>query len=165
MTAATRARGALDDLRVVLVPWLTARALLVAGYLVAVAGSDRLVPGNKPTALTEGLIAWDGTWYRDIALHGENALTLGIEPLRAFLRRGKIDVRDDDACALFHEPLRRSSPKPARGADENPELLLRDMHLGSEIGGQRAKPPCETNRQRLQDRFLHPLAHPANPLA
>ena len=57
-----------------LVPWLTARALLVAGYVVAVAAADRLVADDKPRALTEGLIAWDGTWYRDIAAHGYHSL-------------------------------------------------------------------------------------------
>jgi hypothetical protein len=70
-----RAAGALlEDLRAVIIPWLTARALLVAGYLVAVAAADRLVPDGKPTALGEGLVAWDGTWYRDIAVHGYGGL-------------------------------------------------------------------------------------------
>ena len=62
------------DLRAVALPWLTARALLTAGYLVAVAVADRLVPTDRPTALSEGLIAWDGTWYRDIAAHGYHSL-------------------------------------------------------------------------------------------
>jgi len=57
-----------------MVPWLTARALLVAGYLVAVAAADRLTPDGRPRVLTEGLIAWDGTWYRDIADVGYRAL-------------------------------------------------------------------------------------------
>src|SRR6185312_9182451 len=48
---------------------------------------------------------------------------------------------------------------------EDAELLLRNMHFGPKIGSQRAKPPRETDRQRLQDGFLHPLAHPANALA
>ena len=53
----------------------------------------------------------------------------------------------------------------ARRTDEHAELLLRDMHLGAEIGGQRAEPSRQPYRQRLQHRFLHPLALPANPLA
>src|SRR5882757_6578146 len=53
----------------------------------------------------------------------------------------------------------------SRGADEDAELFLRDVHLGAEIGGERAEPSRQTNRQRLQHRFLHPLAHPADPLA
>jgi len=68
------AAALLDDLRAVLVPWLTARALLVAGYVVAVATADRLLDGGRPNALSEGLIAWDGTWYRDIAAHGYHSL-------------------------------------------------------------------------------------------
>src|SRR5437868_525670 len=53
----------------------------------------------------------------------------------------------------------------ARGADEDAELFLRNMHLGSEVGGQRAQPARQPHRQRLQHRFLHPLAYPADPLA
>jgi hypothetical protein len=74
VTARRGAAALLADLKVVLVPWLTARALLVAGYVVAVAAADRLVADDKPRALSEGLIAWDGTWYRDIAAHGYHSL-------------------------------------------------------------------------------------------
>jgi hypothetical protein len=74
VTSRGRTGALLDDLRAVAVPWLTARALMVAGYVVAVAAADRLVPGERPTVLGEGLIAWDGTWYRDIAVHGYHAL-------------------------------------------------------------------------------------------
>lgn len=75
--------GALgDDLRAVAVPWLTVRGLILAGYCAAFAISDRLTPGVRPLALTEGLIAWDGTWYRDIAARGYDALPL--EGLRFF---------------------------------------------------------------------------------
>jgi hypothetical protein len=76
------ARGLLADLRAVIVPWLTARALLLAGFLTAYAASDHLLPGAHPNQLTEGLVAWDGTWYRDIAAHGYGALP--IEGLRFF---------------------------------------------------------------------------------
>jgi hypothetical protein len=65
MRGPTRRLG--HDLGAVLVPWLTARALIVAGFVVAYAVADRLVPGAHPTVLTEGPVAWDGTWYRDIA--------------------------------------------------------------------------------------------------
>src|SRR5437867_10952346 len=53
----------------------------------------------------------------------------------------------------------------AGGADEDAELLLRDMHFGTKIGGERAKPSRQADRQRLQHRFLHPLALPADTLA
>src|SRR5262245_18818101 len=52
----------------------------------------------------------------------------------------------------------------ARRADENPELLLRDVHFRSIIGGERAEPAREPDRQRLQHRFFHPLALPADAL-
>ena len=39
------------------------------------------------------------------------------------------------------------------------------MYLGAEIGGERAEPACQADRQRLQHRFLHPLALPADALA
>ncbi len=91
MTARRGLAALLDDLRAVLVPWLTARALLAAGYVVAVAAADRLVPSNEPTALSEGLVAWDGTWYRDIAVHGYRALPdegLRFFPLFPLLGKG-----------------------------------------------------------------------------
>lgn len=70
MSAARAKVGSvLDDLRAIAVPWLTARALILTGFLAAYAIVDRLTPGARPTAITEGLVAWDGTWYRDIAAH------------------------------------------------------------------------------------------------
>lgn len=64
----------LADLRAVLVPWLTVRALIAVGFITAYAVSEHLVPTARPTVLTEGLIAWDGTWYRDIADLGYSAV-------------------------------------------------------------------------------------------
>ncbi len=80
----TRPRlGALTaDLRAVAVPWLMARALILVAFLAATAVADRLTPGAVPTTLTEGLVAWDGTWYRDIASSGYAGLPL--EGLRFF---------------------------------------------------------------------------------
>lgn len=70
-TAVERARWrrAVDEVWLVAPAWLTARALLVAGFVVAVAASDRLIDA-RPNQVDEGLLAWDGTWYRDIAEHG-----------------------------------------------------------------------------------------------
>lgn len=59
-----------EDILAVLPAWITARVLLGAAYVAAVAVADRLTPGARPVPLTEGLIAWDGTWYRDIATLG-----------------------------------------------------------------------------------------------
>lgn len=77
-----RSSALLEDLRAIAVPWITARALIVTGFLAAYAIVDRLVPDARPNAITEGLVAWDGTWYRDIASHGYGAL--GHEGLRFF---------------------------------------------------------------------------------
>src|SRR6478672_2860386 len=53
----------------------------------------------------------------------------------------------------------------AGSADEDAELLLRDVHFGPEVGGERTEPSRQADRQRLQHRFLHPLALPADALA
>jgi hypothetical protein len=79
------------DLRAVIVPWLSARVLLITAYVAALAIADRVLPGARPTQLTEGLVAWDGTWYRDIAAHGYSALpqeSLRFFPLFPMLGRG-----------------------------------------------------------------------------
>lgn len=59
-----------DDLRVVLPSWLAARVIVAAAYLVALAVADHWVAGGRPIQLDEGLMAWDGTWYRAIAVNG-----------------------------------------------------------------------------------------------
>lgn len=102
MTTRRVAAALLDDLRAVLVPWLTTRVLVAMGYVMAIATADRLVPGNKPVALGEGLVAWDGTWYRDIAQNGYHSLPdegLRFFPLfpllgKAFgvLTAGRVDI-------------------------------------------------------------------------
>jgi hypothetical protein len=77
----TSRRRRLDEVLVVLPAWLTARALVTAAYVVAVAASDRLVD-TRPHQVDEGLLAWDGTWYRAIADHGYSGA--GEESLRFF---------------------------------------------------------------------------------
>ncbi len=70
-----RPRQLLADLGVVLVPSLVARALVLLGWYVAgaVAASGE---GPRPVAMDQGLLAWDGAYYRDIA-------TIGYEHLPA----------------------------------------------------------------------------------
>jgi len=99
---APKGRALLEELRAVAVPWITARLLLAVAFVTAVAIADRLLPGARPTQLTEGLVAWDGTWYRDIALHGYASLPeegLRFFPLFPLLGRflgvatlGRVDV-------------------------------------------------------------------------
>ena len=70
----TRARLE-DDLRAVLPAWVTARVLVAAGYVAAVAIADRLLH-HHPQQLVNGLVAWDGTWYRDLAARGYHGVPL-----------------------------------------------------------------------------------------
>lgn len=104
MTTAVRnrLRPVLEDLRVVVVPWLVVRALIGVGFVAAYASSEHLTPGARPTQLTEGLIAWDGTWYRDLAVRGYEALPVDglrffplfplLGRLTSFLTLGRTDV-------------------------------------------------------------------------
>jgi hypothetical protein len=64
------------DVVAVLPAWITARVLVVAAYVLAVAVSNRLV-GQHPEQLDNGLLAWDGTFYRDIATGGYRSLPVG----------------------------------------------------------------------------------------
>jgi hypothetical protein len=70
-----------DDLAVVLPAWAVARVLFVLGWWVAHAVADRWYD-TTPTALRDGLLAWDGAWYRDIAQRGYEAMP--VEALRFF---------------------------------------------------------------------------------
>src|SRR5450755_789155 len=67
--------------------------------------------------------------------------------------------------AVFPPLLQLPIDAFARRADEHPELLLRDVHFGTEVLRERAEPARQPHRQRLQHRFLHPLALPADALA
>jgi hypothetical protein len=65
---------------VVVPAWVTARILVVAAYVAARVVADRFA--LAPPALADGLLAWDGTWYRDIAAVGYGGLDR--EALRFF---------------------------------------------------------------------------------
>lgn len=97
-------RGLVGEVVAVLPAWLTARVLVVAAYVVAVAVADRLTPGSRPVPLDESLVAWDGTWYRDIASLGYDAVAeegLRFFPLFPLLGRGLgVVLPGDDAFAL-----------------------------------------------------------------
>ena len=53
-----------------LLSWIVARAAVGAALVVAVVVSDELVPGARPVQVDQGLLAWDGTWYENIAENG-----------------------------------------------------------------------------------------------
>lgn len=62
-----------EDLRVALLPFVVARALLALGWLLATAIANRYYAA-QPAQIGEGLMAWDGTWYREIAQVGYSGL-------------------------------------------------------------------------------------------
>jgi len=81
-------RGA--DLRVVLPPYLIARVLVGLSYGLAQAIAERWY-GGPPSPLTEGLLAWDGNFYRDIGVVGYEQLpldSLRFFPLYPLVARG-----------------------------------------------------------------------------
>ena len=53
-----------DDLRAVAVPFVVVRILVGLGYILARGVHERWYP-EPPQAFTEGLVAWDGTFYRE----------------------------------------------------------------------------------------------------
>ncbi len=66
------------DLRLVLLPWLTARLLVGMAWVLSVTVVNRLqdqhILSVRPDQLGNGLVAWDGSWYRDLAIHGYRAV-------------------------------------------------------------------------------------------
>jgi hypothetical protein len=80
--SAIRRRPLAAELAVVLPPWLVARALVALGWLVSAVAADELRGGDRPYHLEQGIYAWDGTFYRDIAEDGYGSL--GPEALRFF---------------------------------------------------------------------------------
>lgn len=85
-TRGRRGAGVLDpwreDLQVTLPAWLAARALVAVAYILALGVAHRWYAAGTTTQLHEGLIAWDGTFYRDIATVGYR--NLPAEALRFF---------------------------------------------------------------------------------
>ena len=111
MTAAPVATGwarrrveLVEDLRVVLPSWLAARVLVAIAFALAVALLDHWVPGARTNQMHEGLLAWDGTFYRDIATLGYPALpaeALRFFPLFPLVGRGLgVLLGGNDSLAL-----------------------------------------------------------------
>ena len=71
-----------EDLRVVLPSWLSARIFVALAYILAIAVAEHWVPGGRTVPMQQGLLAWDGAFYHDIAQHGY--LNLPHEALRFF---------------------------------------------------------------------------------
>lgn len=62
------------DLLAALPGWVLARVLVATGFVLAAVVSDELRPGAHPFQLDQGLLAWDGEWYRRIADLGYGAI-------------------------------------------------------------------------------------------
>ena len=74
MTRPTLSPALRDDLRAAVPPWIVARALVGVAWVLTAIVSDELRPSGRPRQLTEGLLAWDGTWYEDIARLGYDGI-------------------------------------------------------------------------------------------
>lgn len=57
-------------LRIAVAAWLEARLYVTAAFVVTDAIIDRLEPPPDFTPLSDGLLAWDGSWYHRIAEQG-----------------------------------------------------------------------------------------------
>jgi hypothetical protein len=82
----------LPALRVALPAWVIARALVAVAYLTAryLERHGHLHDALAPTTVRQGLLAWDGSFYADIARHGYAALprpALRFFPLTPLLGR------------------------------------------------------------------------------
>lgn len=69
--------------------------LTACGWLVALVLVDVRLDGRRPTAMVQGLFAWDAAFYRDIALHGYAAAgpeATRFHPLLPLLGRTEIGL-------------------------------------------------------------------------
>lgn len=80
-----------EGLLAALPAWLLARVAVGLGFVVALIASDELRPGNRPIQIHQGLFAWDGAFYRDIADYGYHGVAregLRFFPLLPLAARG-----------------------------------------------------------------------------
>ena len=100
-------RGWRRDFVAALTSWTEARLYVAAVYIVTWAILDRLEPSPAFSPIDDGLIPWDGTWYRDLAAHGYDAPGLegGIRffPLWPLIGRvfGAVGDRPDVALVIL----------------------------------------------------------------
>ena len=60
-----------NALKVVLPSFVLARVIVVGALLLGYVIADQLLPGQaRPLRLSQGLLSWDGDWYRDIVAYG-----------------------------------------------------------------------------------------------
>ena len=92
MSSRARRTGAFAaDVRAALPGWLAARALVGAAWVLSLLWIDRFRDGVRPEASLQGLLAWDGSFYRGLAEVGyEQVGREGVRffPLFALVGRG-----------------------------------------------------------------------------
>lgn len=70
-------RGWRDDLGAALPGWVAGRVLVLAAWGVVLALVEWRLDGARPVTAAQGLFAWDGAYYRDIAVGGYDAVDPG----------------------------------------------------------------------------------------
>jgi hypothetical protein len=73
--AKARTRAVWTDFRVAVLPWMVARVLVVSCLALARHIFEEVGRRPRPIALSQGLFAWDGAFYRAIAEQGYDALS------------------------------------------------------------------------------------------
>lgn len=84
-----------DDLRAAVPGWVAGRVLVAAAWGVTLALVEWRLDGVRPVTTAQGLYAWDGAYYRDIAGGGYDAVAPGglrFHPLVPLLGQGGIGV-------------------------------------------------------------------------
>lgn len=74
MTPTRLRRTVGEDIRAALPAWIAARVLVAIGYAIARLWRELDDPERLTIQLHQGLFAWDGAFYREIASHGYDAL-------------------------------------------------------------------------------------------
>lgn len=85
----------ISDLRAALPGWLAGRALVAVAWGLVLAIVEWRLDGLRPVTTAQGLYAWDGAYYRDIAVGGYDAVEPGgirFHPLLPLLGQSGIGI-------------------------------------------------------------------------
>ncbi len=74
MTPSRLRRSVGEDIRAALPAWIAARVLVAIAYAIARLWSEIDDPERLTIQLHQGLFAWDGAFYREIASNGYDSL-------------------------------------------------------------------------------------------
>lgn len=91
----SRASGWREDLRAALPGWVAGRVLVALAWGVALALVEIRLDGVRPITVAQGLFAWDGAYYRDIAVGGYESVERGalrFHPLLPLLGRSGVGI-------------------------------------------------------------------------